>query len=152
MHVTPLCVLFNGTASAAVCAETKWLLCNIFGGEDRVLTRIPLHGLKNNTRNLSMTSYLWFELGTSKTRAMYAVTVRIEIHLCFMPLIHVKKSFSVVWFAVCKVVPLRPECCPSFYPESHNVYPSSGRIYTHLVEIRTHITIIFVTSWVIFLS
>lgn len=56
--------------------------------------RIPLNGLTKNTRNLSTTSYLRFELDTSKTQARYAVTVRIEIHLCFMALILAKKKFS----------------------------------------------------------
>jgi len=44
MHVTHLCILFIGTASAAACAEMKWLLCEVFGGEGHLLTRIPLNG------------------------------------------------------------------------------------------------------------
>lgn len=57
-----------------------------FRVEDPLLSRIPLNGLTRNARNLSTTSYLRFELGTSKTQARYVVTVRNEIDLCFMPL------------------------------------------------------------------
>lgn len=95
-----MCVLFNGTASAAACAETKLLLCKVFGGEDRLLTRIHLNSLTKNTRKLSNTLYLRFELGASKTHATFAVTVRIEIQLCFMPLILVKKTFSDVVYCM----------------------------------------------------
>jgi hypothetical protein len=111
------------------------------------LMRIPLNGLTKNTRNLSMTSYLRFELGTSKTQARYAVTVRIEIHLCFMALTLAKKN-QLYGFLNVKLF-----CCDlsvvQAFIQSQNVYPSSGRIYTHLVEIRTNIRIIFITNQVI---
>jgi hypothetical protein len=103
LKFTTLFVLFTDAASAAACAEAKLLLCKVFGGEVRLLTRSPLNGLTRNTRNACTTSYSRFELGTSKTQAKHAVAVRTEICLSFMYSILLKKLFKLYGFLYVKL-------------------------------------------------